>query len=74
MWGKIYIARVIFLLTYIVKGTFLSNTRFEFHGSLFWFFRQAILKYYKNNLPRKENLVSTISTLTYIFHFEVNAE
>lgn len=67
MRGKIYIARVSFLLTYIVEDTFLSNTRFEFHGSLCWFLRQAILKYYKNNLPRKENLVSTISTLTYIF-------
>lgn len=67
MWGKIYIARVTFLFTYIVVDRFLSNTRFEFHGSLFWFLRQAILKYYKNNLLRKENLVSTILTLTYIF-------
>lgn len=52
---------------YIVKGTCLSNTCFGFSGALFWFLRYAILKYYKNNIFRKENLVPITLTLIYIF-------
>jgi len=41
-----YTARKIFIFTYVVEDTFLSNTPFEFCGGLFSFLRYALLKFY----------------------------
>jgi len=41
-----YTARKIFIFTYVVEDTFLSNTPFEFCGGLSSSLRYAILKFY----------------------------
>jgi len=43
-----YTARKIFIFTYVVKDTFLSNTPFEFCGGLSSFLRYEILKSWKH--------------------------
>jgi len=46
MFNLGYIARKIFIFTYVVEDTFLSNTPFEFCGGLFSFLRYTISKFY----------------------------
>jgi len=41
-----YTARKIFIFTYVVEDTLLSNTPFEFCGGLSSFLRYAILKFH----------------------------
>jgi len=41
-----YTAQKIFIFTYVVEDTFLSNTPFEFCGGLFSFLRYALLKFH----------------------------
>jgi len=41
-----HIAQKIFIFTYVVEDTFLSNTSFELCGALSSFLRYAILKFY----------------------------
>jgi len=46
MFTLCYTVRKIYIFTYVVQDTFLSNTPFEFCGSLSSFLRYAISKFY----------------------------
>jgi len=57
-----YTTQKIFIFTYVVEDTFLSNTPFEFCGGLFSFLRYALLKFH--------TFISSFSYILFMYlHF-----